>query len=123
MLDIVPLETDLHTILFFLLFCFAVYLIYKGIQFALKALIFGIAAGLFPILANHFFEIGIPITPSTIFLFVVGGIVIFLAGNFIKKLFSLLKILLWLPRKLFGKSEKTKLRDEILQELKKKEKT
>lgn len=108
---------DGQTIIYFLVFIVGVYLIYRFFKLAFKGVLVLIAAGLFPILANYFLGVDIPINFNTIISYAFMGLFLYLVGMFIKSGVSIVKIVTWPFRKIFGKSEEEKMEERIEREL------
>jgi hypothetical protein len=115
-------DLDMQMVFLFIIFVVCVYFIYKGIQFVMHAVLAGAAAALFPFIANYLLGTSIPINMDTLLAFAVAGVVLFFLANMIKKVYLISKILTWPIRRLLGKSDKKKLREEIIRELKKEKK-
>jgi hypothetical protein len=63
--------------LFFLLFFLFILVAYKVVKFLIRALIIAVVAGVFPIFANRFLGMAIPITLQNVVWFAITGVEIY----------------------------------------------
>jgi hypothetical protein len=96
---------QLDTVLLIAFFLIFIILAYKIFQTMIKSLIVGIIAATFPIVANLFLGMDVPITFSSIIWFGVFGVVAFLAYSFITGGVKMVRIALSPFRLLFRKKD------------------
>lgn len=102
-------------IIYFVVFILFVYLAYRFLQLALKSVLIFAAAALFPIVANKFLGMSIPLNVGNVFSYATTGLFLYLLGRLLRTFSDILKAVTWPFRKLLGGSE------EEYEELKKEE--
>lgn len=100
-----------HTIIYFFVFVIFVYLAYRFLKLAFKGLLIFVAAAFFPVVANYFLGLGIPITFNSIISYASAGLFFYIIGMLLKSVANIIKIVTWPLRKLFGESEEEKLEE------------
>ena len=111
----------INVVLIIILLIIGIFLAMKLFGFLLRALLTGLAFGIFPVIANYL-GIPIPLTIDSVVSSALFGIIAYLAYSAIRSGFGILKIILWPFRKLFGLGGGGKKPQVIIKEVEKKDK-
>lgn len=111
---------DISILVYVIVFAVVVYFIYRFMKLIFKAIMVFVAGAIFPFFANYFLNAGIPITMENIIFYSFGALALFFAVMLVKNIITVLKVITWPFRKLFGKSEKESIKEELEEEMKKK---
>lgn len=111
---------DFGGLFFFIAFVVIIYTVYRVLKLAFKALLVAIAAALFPFI-GRFFGYPIPISLESILYYASSGVLIFIIIFLLEKAFWIVKLVTLPIRKLFGKSEKEEIEEEVKKDLEKEE--
>lgn len=100
-------------ILYFIIFMAFVYVVYRFLKFTFKAVLIFVAAGLFPVVANYFLGLTIPVTFNSILSYASVALFLFIVGMLLKSAVGILKAVTWPIRKLLGKSEEEEVEEKV----------
>lgn len=96
---------ETQPIIYFVVFILFVYLAYRFLQLALKSVLIFAAAALFPIVANKFLGMSIPLNVGNVFSYATTGLFLYLLGRLLRTFSNILKAVTWPFRELLGGSE------------------
>lgn len=98
-------------IIYFVIFVLFLYLGYRFLKVAFKGILIFVTAALFPLVANYFLGMGIPVSLDSLFSYGVTGFFIYMLGIAVKSSVGILKAVTWPFRKLFEGSEEKEVEE------------
>ncbi|MFP4115681.1 MAG: hypothetical protein ACLFTQ_00535 [Candidatus Aenigmatarchaeota archaeon] len=111
--EIMGYSLHVQTVLPMVAFIGFIYIAYKSMKIAFRGIMVFTAAALFPVAANYFLGMNIPIHIDTMLSYGASGLLLYIGYVFFGTIVSILKIVTWPLRKLFGGGDEELSEEEV----------